>query len=212
MPKVTATLNILNCTLLHSNSPIELIIQLLSSFCSHKMSTNGSPLKTTNMAPPGRPFGSQQRPDDNVGASENNAGNTPSKDTQFGQPTNQIHPPPGYSYPPLQPPFPGAPQFYHHAPFHMTPSSQQSTGATQGYQSYGPLWQAYDFPQGGYGGPQLFPPQQFTAHGPSSPGAPRVPPAPPQHDPIIRPTSSSSTAPGQLPGAPGRPPISLPTT
>jgi hypothetical protein len=175
------------------------------------MSTNGSPLKTTNMAPPGGLFGSQQRPDDNVGASENNAGNTPSKDTQFRQPTNQIHPPPGYSYPPSQPPFPGAPQFYHHAPFNMTPSSQQSTGATQGYQSYGPSWQAYDFPQGGYGGPQLFPPQQFTAHGPSSPGAPRVPPAPPHHNPVIRPTSSSSTAPGQLPGAPGRPPISLPT-
>jgi hypothetical protein len=93
----------------------------------------------------------------------------------------------------------------------MTPSSQQSTGATQGYLSYGPLWQAYDFPQGGYGGPQLFPPQQCTAHGQSSPGALRVPPGPPQNNPVIWPTSSSSTAPGQLPSAPGRPPIGLPT-
>jgi len=88
----------------------------------------------------------------------------------------------------------------------MTPSSQPSSGATQGYQSYGPSWQAYDFPQGGHGGPHMFPPQQFTGHGPSSPGAPRVPPAPPQTNPVIQPTTSSSTAPGQLPGAPGRPP------
>jgi hypothetical protein len=57
----------------------------------------------------------------------------------------------------------------------------------------------------------MFPPQQFAGHGPSSPGAPRVPPAPPGNNPVIRPTSSASTAPGQLPGAPGRPPISLPT-
>jgi len=110
------------------------------------MSTNGSPLKTTNMAAQGGLFVSQQHPDDNVGASDNNTGNTLSKDTQFGQPTNQIYPPPGYSYLPAQPPLPGSPQLYHHAPFNMTSSSRQSTGATQGYQSYGPSWQAYDFP------------------------------------------------------------------
>jgi hypothetical protein len=68
------------------------------------MLTNGSPPKTTNMAPSGGLFGLQQCPDDNVGASDNNARNTPSKDTQFGQPPDQIHPPPGYSYPPSQPP------------------------------------------------------------------------------------------------------------
>jgi len=126
--------------------------------CSHTMSTNRSPPKTTNMAPPGSLFGSQPPPEDDVGASDNNAGNTPSKDTQFGQPPNQFHPPPGYSYPPSQPPFPGAPQFNHPAPFNMTPSSQQSSGgATQGYQSYWPSWQGYDFPQGDFGGPQMFP-------------------------------------------------------
>ena len=163
------------------------------------------------MAPPGGLFGSQQRPDDNVRASDNNAGNTQSKDTQFGQPTNRFPPPPGYSYPPSQPPFPGAPQFYHPAPFNMTPSSQQSSGgAPQGYPSYGPSWQGYDFPQGGYGGPEMFPPQQFTGQGPSSPGAPRVPPAPAGNIPVNRPTSSSSTPYGQIPGTPGRPPISLP--
>jgi len=65
-------------------------------FCSHTMSTNGSPPKTTNMAPPGGLFGSQQqRLHDNVGASDNHAGNTPNKDPQFGQPTNQFPPPPG---------------------------------------------------------------------------------------------------------------------
>ena len=99
---------------------------------------NGSPPKTANMAPLGGLFGPQQLPDDSVGASDNHAGNTPNKDTQFEQPTNQLPPPPGYSYPPSQPPFPGAPQFYHHAPFNMTPSSQPSTGATQEYASHGP--------------------------------------------------------------------------
>ena len=57
----------------------------------------------------------------------------------------------------------------------------------------------------------MFPPQQFTGQGPSSPGAPRVPPAPAANNPVNRPTLSSSTPYGQLPGAPGRPPISLPT-
>ena len=160
---------------------------------SHTMSTNGSPPKTTNIAPPGGPFGSHQPPDGNVGASDDNAGNTPNKDTQFGQPTNQIPQPPGYSYPPSQPPFPGAPQIYHPAPFNMTPSSQPSSGANQGYPSYRPPWQGHDFPQGGNGEPQMFPPQQFTGQGPSSPGAPRVPPALPRNIQVIRPNSSAST-------------------
>ena len=179
------------------------------------MSTNGSPPKTTNMAPTGGLYGSQQRPDDNVGASYNNPGNTPSKDTQFGQPAYQLDspppPPPGYSYPPSQPPFPGALQFNHQVPFNMTPSSQPSSGATQGNPSYGPPWQGYHIHQGGYCGPRMLPPQQFTGHGPSSPGAPRVPPAPPGNNSVIRPTSSASTTPGQIPGAPGRPPIRLST-
>jgi len=209
--KVTATFNILKCTPLHSNSPIQLIICLLPPFCSHTMLTNWSPPKTTNMAPTGALFGSQQRPDDNVGDSDNNAGNTPSKDTQFRQPGNQIHPPPRYSSPPSQPPSPHAPQFYHHATFNMTPSSQPSIGAAQKYPSCGPSWQAYDFTQGGYSWPQMFPPTQFTGYGPQSPGAPRVPPAAPWNNPVIRPTLSSSTAPGRLAGAPGRLRISLQT-
>jgi len=69
-------------------------------FFSHTMSTNGSPPKATIMAPQGGLFGSQQHPDDNVRASDNNAGNTQSKDTQFGQPMNRFPPPLGYSYPP----------------------------------------------------------------------------------------------------------------
>jgi hypothetical protein len=146
-----------------------------------------------------------------VGASDNNAGITPSKDTQFGQPPNQIHPPLGYTYPPSQPPFPGALQFYHPAPFNMTLSSQPSSaGATQEYQCYGPSWQGYVFSQGGYGGPEMFPPQQFTGQGPSSLGAPRVPPAPAGNYLVNRPTSSSSTPYRQSPGAPGSPHISLP--
>jgi len=56
----------------------------------------------------------------------------------------------------------------------------------------------------------MFPHQQFTGQWLSSPGAPRVPPALPGNIPVNRPTSSTSTPYGQLPGAPGRPPISLP--
>ena len=158
-------------------------------------------------------FVSQQCPDDNVGASDNNAGNPPSKDTQFGQPANQFHPPPtaGYSYPPWQSPFPGASLFYHPAAFNMTTSSEPSSGATQGFPGYGPSWQAYDLLQGGYEGPQMLAQPQFTRHGPSSPGTPRVPSAPPGNNPVIALTSSASTAQGQHPGASGRPPICLPT-
>jgi len=57
----------------------------------------------------------------------------------------------------------------------------------------------------------MFPPQQFTRQGPSSPGAPQVPPALPGNIPVIRPTTSASTPYGQLPGTPGRPTISVPT-
>jgi len=163
------------------------------------------------MAPTGGLFGSQQCPDDNLGASDSNAGNTPSKDTQFGQPTNQFHPPPGYHYLPLQLLFPVAPQFYHPAPFNMTQSSQPSSNATEGYPSYEPSWQAYDFAQGEYGGPQMFPPQQLTGHAPSSPGALQVPQVTPGNDPVIRLISSASASPDQLPGTRGRPPICLPT-
>jgi hypothetical protein len=88
-----------------------------------------------NMAPAGRLFDFQQCPDDNVEASDNNAGNTPSKNPQFRQPLNQIHPPLEYSFAPSQPPFPAAHKFYHHALFNMTRSSEASTGATQGYPS-----------------------------------------------------------------------------
>jgi hypothetical protein len=158
------------------------------------MLTNGSPPTTANMAPLGGLFGPQQRPGDDVGASDNNAGNTPSKDTRIGHPTNEYPPPPGYCYLPSQPPFPGPPQFYHPAPFYMTPSSQPgSGGAPQEYLSFGPSWQRYDFPQGGYGGPEMFLPQQFTGHGPSSPGAPQEHPAQAGNHPVNGPTSSSST-------------------
>jgi len=172
---------------------------------------NRSPPKTSNLAPAGGLFGSQQRPDDNVGTSVYNAGNTLCKDTQFGQPTNQFDQPLGYSYLPPEPSFLCALQFYHPAIFNMTPSSQPSSVATQGYPCYGPSWQAYDFPQRSYGGLQMFPTQLFTGHGPSSPDTPRVPPSPPGNNPVIPQTSSASTAPGLHPGPPGRHPIGLPT-
>jgi hypothetical protein len=101
-------------------------------FCSHTMSMNRSPPKTTNMAPMSGVFGTQQLREDNVGASDNNARYTLSKDTQFRQPQNQFHPLPGYCYPATQPPFPGGPQFCHLATFNMTPCLEPgSGGATQ---------------------------------------------------------------------------------
>jgi hypothetical protein len=146
-----------------------------------------------------------------VGASDENAANTLSKDTQFGQPANQFYPPPPcYSYPPSQAPFPGAPSFYHPAQFNNTPSSQPSCAATGAYLSYGPSWEEYNFHQAGYGGSQMNSPQQFTGQGPSFSGAPRVPPAPPRNIPVIRLNSSTTTPYGSLPGIPGRPHICLP--
>jgi len=54
------------------------------------------------------------------------------------------------------------------------------------------------------------PPPQFPGHGPSSPGAPRVPPGPLGNHPLNQPTSSSLTPPPQPPsGAPGTHPISV---
>jgi len=167
--------------------------------------------RITDTAPTGGVCGWQQHPDDNVGVSHINTGNRRCKDSQFWPPMNQFHPPPGYSYLTAQPPFPGAPLFYHRAPFNMTPSSEPISGATQGYPSYRPSWQGYDSPQRCYGGHQKFPPQQFAGQGPSSPGAPRVPPAPPGNNAVILPTSSASTPYEQHPGAPARPPIALPT-
>ena len=56
----------------------------------------------------------------------------------------------------------------------------------------------------------MFPPQQVTGQGLSSPGAPRVPSAPAGNIPVNQSTSSSSTPYGQIPGSPGRPPSGLP--
>ena len=57
----------------------------------------------------------------------------------------------------------------------------------------------------------MFPPLQILGPGPSSPGAQRVPPDSPGHNPVIQPISSSSTPPpGLSSGAPGRLPIRLP--
>jgi hypothetical protein len=92
----------------------------------------------------------------------------------------------------------------------MSPCLQPNTGAIQAFRRCAPSWQAYDFPQRGFGGPEMVPPQEFTGHGPLSPCTPQVPPALPPNNPVIWPTSSSSTLPGQLPGTSGTPSASLP--
>jgi len=211
LPKVTATCNIVNHTLIHSVSFLASIV-VYHHVCSQNMSTNGSPPKTANMACSGGRFSTQQRHEDNSESSENSSRTATGKDIPFGKQTNQYQPPHGYSYPPSQQPFPGAAQFYQHSPFNMTPSSQPTTSARQGYQSYGPPWQGYDLHQGGYGGSQMFPPPQIPGQGLSSPGAPRVPPGPPENHPVNQPTSSSYNLPLEPPsGALRRLWISLPT-
>jgi len=57
----------------------------------------------------------------------------------------------------------------------------------------------------------MFPQEQFPGQGPSSPGAPRVPPGLPGNNPVNWPTLYSSTPPpGHPSGVPVRTPISLP--
>jgi len=173
------------------------------------MPTKGSPPKTVNMAPPGGLFGLQQCGDDNSESQDKSSRHATRTDSQFGKHTNQYHLPQGYCYPPSQQLFPGAPQFYHQSPFNMTHSSQPTSSASQQYPSYGPPWQGYDLHQGGYSKSQMFPSLQFPGQGPSSPGAPRVPPGPLGNHPLNQPTSSSSSPPPQPPsGAPVRHPIS----
>jgi len=209
-PKVTATCNILNHTLIYSISLLASIV-VYHHLCSQTVSTNGSPPKTGNMARPGGLFGTQQRREDNSESSENSSHTATGKDSPFGKQTYQYQPPHGYGYPLSQQPFPGAPQFYQHSPFNMTYSSHPTTSARQGYQHYGPPWQEYNLHQGGYGGSQMFPPPQIPGRGPSSPGAPRVPPGPPENHPVNQLTSSSSNPPPGTPsGAPRRPLIGLP--
>jgi len=168
------------------------------------MLTNWSPPKTVNIAPPCGLFGLQQRGDGNSELPDKSSRHAIRKDSQFGKDTNQYHPPQGYGYPPSQQPFPGAPQFHHQSPFNMTHSLQPTSSASQGYPSYRPPWQRYDLHQGGYGGPQMFPPPLFPAHGPASPGAPRVPPAPPENHPLNQPTSASFTPSPQPPAGMAR--------
>jgi hypothetical protein len=57
----------------------------------------------------------------------------------------------------------------------------------------------------------MFPSQQLTGQGSSSPGAPRVPPTTRGKIPVIQSTSSVLIPYEQLPSAPGRPPMSIPT-
>jgi hypothetical protein len=84
-------------------------------------------------------------------------GNAPNQNTHFKQCTNQCHPSLWNSYPLLQLPFPGALQFNHPAVFLLYISSHWRTGVTHGNPSIWLSLKAYDFHQGGYSGPQMFP-------------------------------------------------------
>ena len=208
-PKVTAACNILNHTPIDSISHLTSIV--VDHLCLQNMLTNGSPLKTANMAPPGGLFGMQQRREDNSESSANSTRTATGKDSQLGKQTNQYHLSHGYGYLPSQQPIPDTLHFYQHSPFNMTHSSQPTTSASEGFPSYGPQWQQYDLHQGGYGRSQMFPPLQIPRQGPPSPGPLRVPPGLPDNHTVNQPTSSIPNPPPEPPsGAPKRPPISLP--
>jgi len=207
-PKVTATCTILNHTCIYALSHPASIV-LYHHLCSKNMSTNGSPPKTAHIVRPGGQFSMERLCEVNTGTSGDSSRTATGKDSRFRKQTNQYQLPHGYCYPPSQQPFPGAPQFYQHLPFNMKHTSQPTTSASQGYTDYGPRWQGYDLHQGGYGGSQMFPPPQIPGGGRSSPGAPRVPPGPPENHPVNRPTSSSSNPPPEpASGEPKKPPIS----
>jgi len=209
-PKVTSTCNILNHTPIDCISHLALIV-FYYHLCSRRMLKNGSPSMGANMAPQGGLFRTQQRRDDNSESSDTSSQTATDKDNQLGKHMNQYNLAHGYSYLPLQQPLPGAPQFYQHSPFNMTPSSQPTTIASQGFPNYGPRWECNDLHQGDYGGSQMVSPPQIPRHGPSSPGWLRVPPRPPGKNPVHWPTSSSSNPPPEpSSGAPGRPPHHTP--
>ena len=171
-PKVTATCNILNHTLIYSTSHRASII-VYHQLCSQTMSTKESPPKTVIMAPLRGLFGLKNCRDDYSESPDNGTQPATCKHNRSGQHAIQYQPLHGSGYSPSQPPFPGSPQFYHHSPFNMKHnSSQPTTSVSQQYPRYAPLWQGFDLPQGGSGKSQMFPQQQFQGQEPLSPGAP----------------------------------------
>jgi len=203
-PKVTTTCNILNITPIYSTSPLEYIV-VYHQRCWLSMLTKGSPLRTVKWPPLCGLFGSQPCHDNNSGSCDNSSGSAGLKASRSGKHTNQYHLPHGYGYPPSQQPFPSAPQFDCNSPSNMTHNSvKPTTSAHHRFPRYTPPEQRYDLHHGGYGESQMFPPEQFPDQGPSSPGAPIVPPGLLRNNPVNWPTCSSSTPPpGAFSGATG---------
>jgi len=204
-----ATLHIFNHTLDLFQMTHRCYIALPPSWVQTHLYTNWFPPNTVNTAPPGGPFGLQPCPDDSLESSDNSSCNASSKDHTFRKHTNQFYPPPVHGYSPSQSSFPGTSQFCHHSPFNMTPSVPARASASAGFPSYGPPWQEYKIPQGGYGGSQIIPPPQFTRQALSSPDALQLPPALPGNNPLIPLKSSSSTPIWSPSDTPGKSPLSL---
>jgi len=179
-------------------------------FVYRSMSRTSSPPKTVNKAPPGGLFGSIECADNKSHSPNNSSWDATGNDSRFGKHTNQLHPLHGYGYTHSEQPFPVTPQIYHQSPCHMILSLQATSRAYERFPNCGPPWQVYDLHQGGYGVSKIFHDPQFSGHGPSSPGMPRVPPGGSKNHPVNWPTSSSSTPAPQPPSiASGRHPRSL---
>jgi len=211
-PKVTATWNICNHTLIFSTLHFVSIV-LYHNTCSQSMWPKGCPPKTAIIAPPGGRYGLQQYHDNKSESLDNGSWSATGQDSWSGKYTNQYHPQHRYGHPHSQQPFPGAAPCYKHSPFNVTQnSSQPTTSICQRFPSNGPLWQVYDLYQGGYGKSQIFPQQQFPGQGPQSPCALSEPPGPPGSNPVNWQIFWGSTPPpGPHSGAAAIPLICLPS-
>jgi hypothetical protein len=188
------------------------VLHYIMYHCSQNMSTRTSQLNTTCMSSGCSLCSTQQCRDYNSRPCDNGSRTTTGKDSPSGIHANQYHLPHGYGYSPSQQPFPGTLQCYLDSPFNMRHNSMQpATSPSQQFPSCWPLWQGYDFHQGGYGASQMFPLQPLPGQGPASPGALRVPDGLQGCNPANWPTSSSSTPPPETAsGNHGNPSISHP--
>jgi len=209
LPNITATCNILNHTLNYSISHHTSIV-VFHHHDSQNMSMNGTPPKTTNVAPAGSLNGTQQWCQHNSEPSENCSHTATCKDGRFGKQSNQYYLPSRYGYRPSKMSYSGAGLIYHHSTFNTILSSQPTNSTRLGFPSHVLQRQGYDHNQGRYVGSQMFSAPQIPEEELSSPGVSQVPPELLETHPVDLPTSSSPNPSPEPPsGVPGWHPIGL---
>jgi len=210
-PKVTATCNILNHTVIYSVSLLASIVVYLH-LCSQNMSMNRHPVKAANMARPRRVFGTEQCHKVNSESSENSSQSRTGKDSRFGEkPINIIH----------RMGMVTSNHSHQIQALHSVISTLNSTWQTVRNE---PPVQDKDIQVISHSGKDMTsakvvmvglkwsPPPHIPGRELSSPGAPRVPPRLPENHPVNLPTPFSSNPPHECPSSvPWGLQISLPT-